>query len=305
MASIMKFTDGDVVKLLKHDDRRILHDRNEDIDKSRSHLNYDLTPERSGADGRRLSKQDYYLQRKSEVYCYNRADIKTVAGCIVTLPREITDEREQRRFFESTTRFLSDRYGQENILSVSIHYDEGKTLYLKDSNGEIIRDEHGKGIQEFHLGQPHLHCLFMPVTKIDHASLMKKKNHVKAMEEYTEKISAADVLTKRELQRFHPDLQRHLEKDGISCNVNSGVTREQGGNRRVAEYKRDFENPYIQAILKENSLLKDQISSLTHEKAVLEDRVRELEKSISKEKEPAEWGKSSGWGKEKTWEKTF
>ena len=304
MASIMKFTDGDVVKLLKHDDRRILHDRNEDIDKSRSHLNYDLTPERFNADGRRLSKQAYYLQRKSHVYCYSRADIKTVAGCIVTLPREITDEKAQRRFFESTTRFLSDRYGQENILSVTIHYDEGKTLYLKDSNGEIIRNGQGKGIKEFHLGQPHLHCLFIPVTKIDHISLMKKKNHVKAMENYEEKISAADVLNKRELKRFHPDLQHHLERDGITCNVNSGVTREQGGNRRVAEYKRDFENPYIQSILKENILLKTQIASLTQAKIALEDRIRELKKTI-KEKDPAEWGRSSSWGKEKTWEKTL
>lgn len=300
MASVMKFTDDTVVKLLKHDDRRIKHDRNEDIDSTRTHLNYDLTPVRRGRDGHLLTKIEYYHHRKSEVYCYSRADVKTVAGCIVTLPREITDEREQCRFFESTTRFLFDRYGQENILSVSIHYDEGKKLYLKDSNGEIIRDKHGKGIQEFHLGQPHLHCLFMPVTKIDHASLMQKKNHVKAMEQFSEKISAADVLNKRELQRFHPDLQRHLEKDGISCNVHTGITREQGGNRSVAEYKREFNNPYIQSIIRENGLLKEQVTDLARENEKLKAKVQEIEKSIDKEPHSG-WGKSQLWGKEHTW----
>jgi len=305
MASVMKFTDDAVVKLLKHDDRRIKHDRNEDIDSTRTHLNYDLTPVRQHRDGTHLTKIEYYFQRKSEVYCYGRSDVKTVAGCIITLPREVVNEREQRRFFESAARFLVERYGQENIVSITIHYDEGKTLYLKDSQGEIIRDKDGNGIQEFHLGQPHLHCLFMPVTKINHDSLIKKKNHVKAMEQFSEKISAADVLNKRELQRFHPDLQRHLEKDGIFCNVNSGITREQGGNRLVAQYKRDFENPYIQAILKENSRLKNRITSLVQEKGVLEDRVRVLEKAVSKEKISGEWGNPDGWGKDKTWEKTY
>ncbi len=289
MASFAKFTDDAVQKLIKHDDRRILQDKNEDIDPDRTGLNVDLTP------ARQMSKWAYYKTRKSEVYCYKRSDIKTVAGCIVTLPREITESEEQKRFFERVTDFLTERYGKENVLSVSVHYDEGKRLYRKDQDGNLVRGPDGKPVVELHIGQPHLHFLFLPVTKIDHEKLMKKRNHVKAMEQFSEKISAADVLTKKELQSFHPALQKYLDQQGFSCNVNSGVTKAQGRNITVSEYKKDFENPYIKEILTENARLKEKVE-------VLE---KELEKEKDKTKsEETSWRKTKTWGKkEKTWDR--
>lgn len=46
MASIEKFTDSAVVNQIRHCNRLIQNDRNKDIDPSRSHMNYSLTPER-------------------------------------------------------------------------------------------------------------------------------------------------------------------------------------------------------------------------------------------------------------------
>ena len=301
MASMMKFVGSDIPKLLKHDDRRILHDRNEDIDPSRTAQNYDLTPTRQDSTGHRMTKMEYYAQRKAEVYCYDRADVKTVAGCIVTLPREIVEQEDQRRFFETVKDFLVSRYGENNILSVTVHYDEGKTLYAKDGDGNLVRDEGGAAIREFRLGQPHLHCLFLPVTKIDHAALLRKKNHVKAMERYDEKISAAEVLNKRELQRLHPDLQSYLNAAGINCNVNSGITREQGGNRLVAEYKRSMDNPYIQAVLRDSAAMKIEIARLQGENDTLKSRIMSLERSITVNRDHSSWGDVTTWGEEKVW----
>ena len=52
-----------------------------------------------------------------------------------------------------------------------------------------------------------------------------------------EKICANDVLNKKELRNFHPDLQRHLKNDGIDAKVMTGITKAQGGNKTVDELK--------------------------------------------------------------------
>lgn len=60
-------------------------------------------------------------------------------------------------------------------------------------------------------------------------------------------MCANDVLDRRELRNFHPDLQRYLNEHGLedAC-VMTGVTRAQGGNRTVAELKAEREQEYEQ-----------------------------------------------------------
>ena len=60
-------------------------------------------------------------------------------------------------------------------------------------------------------------------------------------------MCANDVLDRRELRNFHPDLQRYLDEHGLedAC-VMTGVTRAQGGNRTVAELKAEREQEYEQ-----------------------------------------------------------
>ena len=61
------------------------------------------------------------------------------------------------------------------------------------------------------------------------------------------KICANDILGRRELRNFHPDLQRYLNEHGLEdAHVMTGVTKRQGGNRTVAELKVEREQEYQQ-----------------------------------------------------------
>src|SRR5699024_6668657 len=98
----------------------------------RTHENYDLCEKEGDMTSR-------YQERLDEVHCLNRADVKVMADWIVTLPEELNGapEGSQKQFFEETYDFLSERYGEENVLAGVGHNDETT---------------------------PHMHFAFMPVT---------------------------------------------------------------------------------------------------------------------------------------------
>ena len=129
MASVKKFTESAVVNQLRHIERTIAHPENMDIEKDRTVQNYSLLPQRG------ISSYEYYRQRRSELYCYNRADVKVMAGWIVTAPKDLPMS-EMEKFFNVTYEFLSERYGEKNCVQAVVHNDEG--------------------------GQPHIHFLFIP-----------------------------------------------------------------------------------------------------------------------------------------------
>lgn len=165
--------------------------------------NADIDPHRRGQDyvlspDRGMNDYDYFKERLSHLYVYGRDDVKVMAGWIVTAPKDLAEER-QEEFFVATYNFLENRYGEENVIQAVVHDDEG--------------------------GQPHLHFCFIPV--------VEDKKH-----EQGEKVCANDVLDRRELRNFHPDLQKYLDENGLAdARVMSGVTKRQGGNRTVAELK--------------------------------------------------------------------
>ena len=86
---------------------------------SKSYLNQDLM-----ADGSDMLSR--FNARLNDVYCMKRDDVKALATWIVTLPEELTEApyEQQSAFFEETTNFLNDRYGQENAVAAVVHYDE-------------------------------------------------------------------------------------------------------------------------------------------------------------------------------------
>jgi hypothetical protein len=205
MASVKKFKAGAVVNILRHNRRTIQNPANEDIDKNRENLNYALSPDRG------MTDYQYFKQRKSEVYCHGRKDVKVMAGWVVTAPVDLPRE-QHRAFFESTYNFLSDRYGEKNVVQAIVHADEG--------------------------GESHLHFCFLPI-----APDSKRGG---------EKICANDILTPAKLKDFHPDLARHLKADGINANIMTGVTKAQGGNRTVRQMKQERERTIENRWEKEN-----------------------------------------------------
>ena len=195
MASVEKFTAHAVVNQLRHIERTIENPSNEDIDPTKQNQNYSLSPDRH------ISSYDYFKERKEQLYCYGRDDVKVMAGWVVTAPRDLPQEQHEA-FFQSTYNFLANRYGEENCVQAIVHNHES--------------------------GQPHIHFYFIPVVPDTNPK------HIQ-----TEKICANDLINPKELRNFHPDLQRHLKKDGINANVNSGITKAQGGNRSVWEMKQE------------------------------------------------------------------
>ena len=149
MAHLKKNTRGSVPGLAVHFERKTDHHTNKEIDVSKSYLNQELMPDGSDM----LSR---FNARLNDVYCMKRDDVKALATWIVTLPEELSEApyEQQSAFFEATTNFLNERYGQENAVAAVVHYDETT---------------------------PHLHYAFVPVVFDD----KKSRDKVSAKEVLT------------------------------------------------------------------------------------------------------------------------
>ncbi|MCP8863944.1 plasmid recombination protein [Latilactobacillus curvatus] len=132
---------GSVPGLAVHFERKTDHHTNKEIDVSKTYLNQDLMTDGSDM----LSR---FNERLNDVYCMKRDDVKALATWIVTLPEELSEapHDQQSAFFEATSNFLNDRYGQENAVAAVVHYDETT---------------------------PHLHYAFVPVVFDDKKSRYK------------------------------------------------------------------------------------------------------------------------------------
>ncbi|WP_242312053.1 MobV family relaxase [Bacillus cereus group sp. BfR-BA-01331] len=226
MAHVEKYTKGSVQGLSIHWDRKTENHSNQDIDNERSHLNYDLCEKK----GDTLSRMN---DRLSKVHCLNRKDVKVCANWAVTLPESLKNasDKEQRKFFEKTYEFLTNRYGGEkNVLSANVHNDETR---------------------------PHMHFAFMPVV------WDKKKER--------EKVSAKEVLTRKDLKTFHQDLDKflkqeipHIYKEGILNDKTIGVDTVKELKKYSGEIQRQKNN--LDAEFKEHEQkLEKQIQSVDKE----------------------------------------
>lgn len=130
MASVKKFTKNAVVNQLRHNLREIENPSNEDIDSTQSSKNYSLNKQRS------ISDYQYFKRRMDQLYCYQRDDVKVLAGWVITAPQDLP-ETDHQLFFKACDHFLKQRYGEQNCIQSIVHKDES--------------------------GQPHLHFLFIPV----------------------------------------------------------------------------------------------------------------------------------------------
>src|SRR5699024_12343408 len=107
MAHVQKFARGSVGGLSNHIERKTENHSNKEIDKERTHENYDLSEKEGDMTSR-------YQERLDEVHCLNRADMKDMADGIVTLPEELNGVPEgyQKQFDEKTYDMLGERYGK-------------------------------------------------------------------------------------------------------------------------------------------------------------------------------------------------
>jgi hypothetical protein len=143
MAHCKKFTKAACGHMWKHYERakdengEYIKFGNQEIDSDKSYLNFNLAPVHLDGQGAFVKK------RCGEVKMQNRADVNVMCSWIITKPKEV---EETEKFFRETYRFLSERYGKDNVVSAYVHMDEST---------------------------PHIHFAFVPVV------MDKKKNILK------------------------------------------------------------------------------------------------------------------------------
>jgi len=201
--------------------------------KTLNHSNKDIDVERSHLNYDLCEKDGDTLsrlqERLDEVYCLKRKDVKACCEWVVTLPENLSGipENEQREFFEKTYEFLANRYGGEKNVV----------------SAKVHMDE----------TTPHMHFDFVPVVWDE-----KKQR---------EKVSAKEVLTRKELQSFHQDLDDFL-KNEIPGIYRGGILNDKTiGIEDVKDLKK-----YSEQIVEEKKKLEQGVQSLKKE---IEDRKKE------------------------------
>ena len=164
MAHMMKHTKASCGHMFAHFDRKAENISNENLDRTRTHLNYNL------ATHQQMDQGEFVRQRCSEVRCQNRKDVNVMVSWVVTAPKDLP-EAEHKAFFQASYDFLQKRYGRENVVSAYVHMDEVT---------------------------PHMHFAFVPVV---HTFKQDRKNPDISTEIY--KVSAKECVNRYDLQGFH------------------------------------------------------------------------------------------------------
>ena len=139
MANCKKYTRAACGHLFKHYERakdengEYIKFGNQDIDISRTHLNYNLAPMQANGQG------GFIRERCSEVKMQNRKDVNVMCSWVVTAPKSLKEE-ETAQFFKETYKFLSERYDRDNIVSAYVHMDE-VTPHIHFAFVPVVRDK--------------------------------------------------------------------------------------------------------------------------------------------------------------------
>ncbi|MBF3746603.1 plasmid recombination protein, partial [Burkholderia pseudomallei] len=223
--------------------------------KTENHSNQDIDNERSHLNYDLCEKEGDTLSRMNdrlnEVHCLNRKDVKVCADWVVTLPENLKDasEKEQRQFFEKTYEFLKIRYGGEKNVL----------------SANVHRDE----------TTPHMHFAFIPI--------------VWDVKKQREKVSAKEVLTRKDLKTFHQDLDKflkkeipHIYKEGILNNKTIGVDTVKDLKKHSQEIQKQKETMDEEVKVKEKEL-EGKIQSLDNEFESKKKKILDLSEQLPQE----------------------
>ena len=233
-----KFNQKGLSNLFSHFERRNNKYRkynNENINKEKTYLNYNLAP---------THEEGLYNFTKNRVQELNICKRKNAVWCCdwaVSAPKDIVGDYEKcKEFFQKTYNFLSNRYGEENVICAYAHFDEG---LKNDETKDLL------------FNSAHLHFSFVPVVKQDVCEFDVQKGEL--ITRQIEKVIAKEVINRNELKVIHSDFQRYLDNElSFNANVNSGITK--GGNMTVEQMKK-MSN--LKNEIKENEKLLNEMQS--------------------------------------------
>jgi hypothetical protein len=145
---------------------------NQNIDTTKTHLNYNLGPELEGTQFQRMQdrlEQLQFRKQKNNVVC---------CSWIVNAPPGMTDPEEQKRFFNRMHKFIQSKTGgPKNEISCYVHMDEVT---------------------------PHMHYLFCPGYQ---EQIYDKDTNVKKFPYVRMTLSASKLTNREVLQNIHQEAQ--------------------------------------------------------------------------------------------------
>ena len=116
MINCSKSTRTSCNNLFNHYERKeVIKFGNQEIDKSKIHLNYNL------ANNTNLTQNEILNKRLPEVKVLKRKDVNVICSWIKTIEK---DSKEEKEFFKKSYEFLKNEYGEKNIISSYVHKDE-------------------------------------------------------------------------------------------------------------------------------------------------------------------------------------
>ncbi len=310
MAQVEKFTDNGIIALVKHNSRTLTNDSNKDIVPERTKMNYSISLNHGG-----LSDIAYYKKIVAESYLYGRGtksedDAITSFSWVITLPKEISDytvagkeiisylnPEQEKAFFDGAVKFVSDRYGAENVIHNRVHYDEAGQPHIhiyavprkELSHDQIhykinrkskqpIKTESGRWEYEYKYilqdGRQIFTSAYEKYLQTDGAidQRIPVKNFAKMSDYYDKKLSCFEVINPQELKYFHSDFAEFLRKNNLpgAAWVNTGVTS--GKNISVSAMK-EFKRATGMTI--------DEAKDLRRSRDILQSKVSSLNMDVS------------------------
>ena len=124
VARMQKMKTGNLTGSQKHNQREFKNHSNLDIDSERENLNYDLVNDEH------IKYQDKVkeiIDTQRESTRAIRKDAVLVNEWIVTSNQkffEDMDDKEVRKFFETSLEYFSDKFGSQNMAYAQVHLDE-------------------------------------------------------------------------------------------------------------------------------------------------------------------------------------
>ena len=114
-----KFTRNQSTNILVHCNRSDPNRtyKNQKIDHSKTHLNYNLAPEHKD-----MTDYEYMKKRCEEFKILKRKDVNWLVSWVITMPTDYIGSKAL--FFREAYNFMENKYGKENVVSAYVHLDE-------------------------------------------------------------------------------------------------------------------------------------------------------------------------------------
>lgn len=205
MAHFKKFKGSNAYIEIDHDDRSNT-DTKENIDHSRTYLNYNLCNVKNAKEY--LNK---WIRKAKESGATIRDDTNLICSLIVTLPENFPKNEElKKQFFKAAVELIAEDFGKDRIVSAWVHCDECK----KNTNRP---------------NKEHIHIKFAPVRE----KIKKYKNET---EKTILSFDAKNCVNLNYLKQFHKRLEAYIEDYiGFKAEVINGKTKT--GNKTIEELK--------------------------------------------------------------------